>query len=362
MYPRLVINLKKLRQNLDAIARITTDQGGCSLMVVTKGMCADREMVDILLNDERVGYLADARVRNIKTYYQDAKTHGKSTVLLRLPMECEIEEAVKYVDISFNSEITTIRSLNEEAEKQGKVHKIVLMIDVGDLREGLFFKEEEKIFDTVAETLLMKNIELFGVGVNLTCYGAIIPTDENLSVLVDMAEKIERKFNIRLEMRSGGNSSSLYLIWKSGLPKGINNLRVGEAFLLGNDTAYGERVPGTSGDALTLEAQIIELQGKPSIPIGEIGVDGFGQRPSFEDRGTIKRAILAIGKQDADPDSLKPIDRGIDILGASSDHMIADVTKSEREYKVGDVIGFELEYRGLLKAATSMYVERFYVR
>ncbi|HOA42773.1 MAG TPA: alanine/ornithine racemase family PLP-dependent enzyme, partial [Bacillota bacterium] len=145
------------------------------------------------------------------------------------------------------------------------------------------------------------------------------------------------------------------------LPEGINNLRIGEAFILGNETAYGQCIAGTNGDAIVLEAQIIELKTKPSVPIGEAGMDAFGQRPVYEDRGNIKRAILAIGKQDADIDSMTPIDPDIDILGASSDHLIMDVTPSKKEYKVGDVISFTLGYGGLLKAATSNYVNRTYI-
>jgi predicted amino acid racemase len=145
------------------------------------------------------------------------------------------------------------------------------------------------------------------------------------------------------------------------LPEGINNRRLGEAFLLGNDTAYGTKLPGTVSDALILEAQIVELKSKRSLPIGEIGVDAFGQKPYYEDRGIIKRAILAIGKQDTDPDSMESIDEKIEILGASSDHLIIDVSKSDADYKVGDVIRFRVGYSGMLKCATSSYVEKIYI-
>ena len=204
------------------------------------------------------------------------------------------------------------------------------MIDLGDLREGLFFRERDTIYETVEEILKLSNIQLFGLGVNLTCYGAIIPKHDNLSILVQLAEDIRARYNLELPMVSGGNSSSLYLIEKGELPEGINNLRIGEAFILGNETAYGQCIAGTNGDAIVLEAQIIELKTKPSVPIGEAGMDAFGQRPVYEDRGNIKRAILAIGKQDADIDSMTPIDPDIDILGASSDHLIMDVTPSKR--------------------------------
>jgi predicted amino acid racemase len=235
------------------------------------------------------------------------------------------------------------------------------MIDLGDLREGIFFKNEDEIFNTVEEILKLKNIELFGLGVNLTCYGAVIPKKDNLSVLVEIARKIEKKFDIKLQMISGGNSSSIYLIGKNELPEGINNLRVGEAFLLGGETAYSQKLKGFYDDAFTLEAEIIELKEKQSVPIGETGVDAFGNKPVYEDRGIIKRAIIAVGRQDVDPDALSPIDEKIDILGASSDHLILDMSKSDRVYQVGDTVAFKLSYSSLLRATTSGYVDRVYV-
>ena len=360
MYPRLIVDLKKLESNLDAVAKITKEQGGCSLMIVTKGLCADKEMCKMVAKHPAVDFMADSRVANIKSYAYEARTNEAMTVLLRIPMHSEVADVVKYVDLSFNSELSTIRLLNEEAAKLGTKHNILLMIDLGDLREGIFYQDEDIIFETVEEILAMKNINLYGIGVNLTCYGAIIPMHDNLSNLVAIARKIEEKFGIKLQMVSGGNSSSIYLIGKGELPEGINNLRLGESFLLGNDTAYGEKLPGTTGDALVLEAQIVELKEKPSLPIGEVGVDAFGQKPYYEDRGIIKRAIIAIGKQDTDIDSMEPLDPDVEILGGSSDHIILDVTKSSKGYKVGDIVQFVVGYGGMLKTATSPYVEKVY--
>lgn len=362
MYPRLLVDLNKLKSNLDAVAKITKEQGKCSLMIVTKGLCADPEMAKMVANHPAVDFMADSRVMNIKTYAEEARKNGKMTVLLRIPMHAEVADVVKYVDLSFNSELSTIRLLNEEAGKIGVKHNVLLMIDLGDLREGIFYQNEDQIFAAVEEILAMENINLYGVGVNLTCYGAIIPKNDNLSNLVAIARKIEEKFGIKLNMVSGGNSSSIYLIGKGELPEGINNLRLGESFLLGNDTAYGEKLLGTVSDTLILEAQIVELKEKPSLPIGEVGVDAFGQKPYYEDRGIIKRAIIAIGKQDTDIDSMEPLDEKIDILGGSSDHIILDVTKSDTEYKVGDVVRFVLGYGGMLKTATSPYVEKAYIK
>ena len=363
MYPRLTFDLNKSRQNLDVVSR-TVKRAGCSLMIVTKSFCADPHIAGLIAAHPAVDYLADSRIQNLAAMHH----LPKEKVLLRLPQASEAETVIDFADISFNSELETIRLLDREARRQGRLHKIVLMIDLGDLREGLFFRDTDTIGHTVYEVMKLENIELFGLGVNLTCYGAIIPKHDNLSLLTELADGLREEYGIPLPMISGGNSSSYYLIEKgeregeaAGLPRGINNLRLGEAFILGNETAYSRRIEGTNSDAVTLEAQIIELKTKPSLPIGEVGVDAFGEKPYYEDRGLIKRAILAIGKQDAEIGSMMPVDSKIDILGASSDHLILDVTKSDREYRVGDVVRFTLGYGGLLKAATSAYVGRIYL-
>lgn len=355
MYPRLVIDLNKIKNNLDKTIEMVKG-AGCSLMIVTKGYCADMEIYQ-MLNESSIDYLADSRIQNLKKY----EGTKKERVLLRLPMQSEADEVVRYSDLSLNSEIETIKKLNKAAENQNKTHKILLMIDLGDLREGIFFKDEEDIYHAVGEILLLKNIELYGLGVNLTCYGAVIPKNENLSILVETAAKIEEKFNIKLQMISGGNSSSVYLIGKKELPEKINNLRVGEAFLLGDETAYSEMLDGFYDDAFVLEAEIIELKEKQTVPVGETGVDAFGNKPVYEDLGVIKRAIIAVGRQDVDPYNLHPIDSKISVLGASSDHLILNVQDSDVEYKTGDIVKFKLSYSSLLRATTSSYVQKIYV-
>lgn len=355
MYPRLVIDLKKIKNNLDKTIEMVKG-AGCSLMIVTKGYCADMEIYKIL-EESSIEYIADSRIQNLKKY----EGTKKSRVLLRLPMQSEADEVVRYSDVSLNSEIETIKKLNIAAKNQSKIHKILLMIDLGDLREGIFFKDEQEIYHAVEEILKLKNIELYGLGVNLTCYGAVIPKNENLLILVEIAKKIEKKFNIKLQMISGGNSSSVYLIGKNELPEGINNLRIGEAFLLGDETAYSQMLDNFYDDAFTLEAEIIELKEKQTVPIGETGVDAFGNKPVYEDLGIIKRAIIAVGRQDVDPDNLHPIDSKISILGASSDHLILNVQNSEEEYKTGDIVKFKLSYSSLLRATTSNYVDKIYV-
>lgn len=354
-YPKLIFDLDKLRNNIDVVGKVT-HEAGCSMMIVTKSFCADPNVTKMIDEHPLVDFLADSRVHNLKKMEKSTKPK----VLLRIPQESELEEMVRYADISFQSEPDVLIKTDEAAAGQDIVHKVVLMVDLGDLREGIFYEDRDTIMDTVKLVIDSDNLEFYGIATNLTCYGAIIPKEDNLSILTDIAREIEIKFGIDPQMVSGGNSSSYYLAEQGDLPEGIDNLRLGEAFVLGNETAYGRRISGTYNDGVILEAQIVELKNKPSLPIGESGMDAFGNKPAYEDRGIINRAIIAIGQQDTDPDSVTPVDSNIDILGASSDHMILDVTNSDEDYKVGDIISFTLGYGGLLKASTSEYVKKEY--
>jgi len=357
MYPKLVVNLKKLQFNV----RFLTDklkEHGLSIMAITKVHSADKEIVNLFDTFPEIEYFGDSRIENLMTY----QGSQKKKILIRVPMHSEIKETVQYADMSFNSERSTIKRLNEEAKKQNKIHDVLLMVDLGDLREGFF--QEDELMDTVADIMQMDHIKIMGLGTNLTCYGAVLPDEKNLGQLLAYQAKIEEKFDVKLEMISGGNSSSLYLLDDSELtlPKGITNLRIGEAFFSGGETAHGRQYPTMHDDVFTLQAEIVELKEKPSFPIGNRGVDAFGQMPTFEDKGNRMRGILAVGRQDVAFDGLRPIDAGISIVGASSDHLIVDFTDSQNAYQVGDVVEFNMDYGAMLAAFTSKYIKKEYVK
>ena len=268
-------------------------------------------------------------------------------------MISEVEDVVKYVDISLNSELDTVKALSKAAVKLGIAHKIILMIDLGDLREGYF--ELEELYRDIKIIKDLENINLVGIGTNFTCYGGVIPNAKLHKKQAEIAKEIKDRLNIDIKIISGGNTSSVHLIDK-GVLEGINNLRLGESLLFGTDSAYGGRFEETYNDAFTLEVEIIEMKEKPSVPTEEIGKDAFGNVPTFEDRGVRKRIICAIGKQDVDFDTLYPYDSDLIILGGSSDHLIIDSSDSKVNYKIGDKIIFNIHYVSLLRLMNSEYV------
>lgn len=349
MFPRINIDLDKMYNNVVRFKKMCS-QSDINLMAVTKSFCADKKIAKTQVK-AGVKYLADSRIQNLKKL-EDLKA---SKVLIRIAMQSELKEVIKYVDISFHSELSTLEKLNELAnEKQ----KVLLMLDLGDLREGIL---PEDIEEFVSKVQSFENIKIIGFGVNLTCYGGIIPSPNNLGKLEEISLDMAERFNLDLELISGGNSSSLFLLNENKMPKNINNLRLGEAIVLGRETAYGNLVDDTHQDVFTLEAEIVELKTKGSLPIGEVGMDAFGNKPTFKDQGEILRGIVAIGQQDVNPDGLIPFNPEISILGASSDHLILNLEETDKSYKVGDTIKFKVDYGALLKLTTSEYVDRNYI-
>ncbi|MDC0558884.1 alanine/ornithine racemase family PLP-dependent enzyme [Candidatus Izimaplasma bacterium] len=350
MYPRIIINKDKFRHNLRTMLDIS-HANNLTVMAVSKVFCADQELLSIMIEEE-VDFIADSRIQNLTGIHSVIPK-----VLLRLPMHGEVIEVVKHSDISLNSELSTIKLLNSAAKDLNKIHGIIVMIDLGDLREGII--EEIELFSVVEEVLKMEHIALRGIGTNLTCYGGIIPTEENLSRLVEFKDKIEQKYDISLEIISGGNSSSIELMNNGLIPVGINNIRLGESVVLGRETAFGNFIDNTYNDVFTFEADIIEVKEKPTVPIGLRGMNAFGKVPIFKDKGITLRAILAVGKQDVDHTELIPFDT-VNAIGSSSDHIIVDVSNSYNVYEVGDQMLFRLTYGSILSLMTSKYVTKYY--
>ncbi|MFZ5967816.1 MAG: alanine/ornithine racemase family PLP-dependent enzyme [Bacillota bacterium] len=359
-YPLLEINLDKINQNLAFITDLCKERG-ISVSGVVKGVNAIPEIVDIFMNGD-CSHIAHSRMDQLRSIKK--KGCKLPLMLLRLPMLSEIDELVDIVDISLNSERKTLERIEEECIRQEKKHKVILMFDLGDLREGIIDEKEFEDLTVFTENHLTQ-VELMGIGTNLGCYGSVKPTPENLGRLCRIAQKIEERIGRKLEIVSGGATTSIPLILEGTMPEGINHLRIGEGILLGRDLVdlWGYDMPYIHKDTIVLKAQVIEVREKPTYPIGELFVDAFGKKPEYIDSGIRKRAILAVGKQDfVFYDSLIPKLQGVKIVGASSDHLIVDVEECGQEINLGDVMEFEMFYGPMLYLTGSPSVEKKFIR
>ena len=359
MYPRVEINLKKLRSNIDQMVSRCNNQG-IDVAGVIKG-CTGIPQCAKQFEEGGCKFIASSRLEQL----QDAKDFGIKLplMLIRIPMLSEVTDVIKLTDISLNSEEVVLKALNDEAIIQGKVHQVILMADLGDLREG-FWNKEELLNTAVKVETQMNGLELAGIGTNLGCYGSINATPEKLQELVDLAELIERRIGRTLKYISGGATTSLPRVLEGNMPKRINLLRVGEGILLAKDLKdlWGMDMSFMYQDVFVLKAEVIEVKDKPSHPVGEIMFDAFGFKQEYTDRGIRRRALLALGKVDyAFPDMIYPRDKGIEILGASSDHTIVDVQDAERDFKVGDIMTFDLCYATIVYVTNTRNVKQIFV-
>jgi predicted amino acid racemase len=351
--PGLEIDLGIIRHNtVQVVTRC--HQKGIAVLGVTKGFSAIPEIVAAMVQGGVDG-LADSRMENIIELRELG--FNQPMTLLRIPRLSNVDLVVQHADTSVNSEITVVRALAQAAQSVGKTHKIILMVDVGDLREGVL---QENVISTARQISRLQGIKLVGLGTNMGCFGGILPSSQNLGQLVELGKMVENQLELELEILSGGGSSTLMLLENDAIPAGINQLRIGESILLGTDTTNYRRIPWLCSNAFLLTAEVIELKTKPSVPIGDVGRDAFGNIPQFEDIGDRKRAILALGKQDVYIEGIIPVDEQIVVLGASSDHLIVDVTDYPHRLKVGDTLTFRLTYAGLVAVSQSKYITRYF--
>lgn len=358
-YPRVEINLQYLKENVAAIAKRCADFG-IDIAGVIKGTTGIPQCAQMFA-EGGAKLIASSRLEQI----EDAQNYGINLpcLLLRVPMMSELSEVVRLCQISLNSEVSVLKALNEEAARQNKIHEVILMADLGDLREGFWDKDE-----MVAAALMVENeldhLSLAGVGTNLGCYGSIEATSDKLDELVVIAERIEEKIGRTLKYISGGATTSLMRIFDGDMPKRINLLRVGEGILLANDLQrfFGYNLSFMHQDVYTLKAEVIEVKDKPSHPIGKISIDAFGHQPEYVDRGIRKRALLAIGKVDyGSIDEIFPKDEGIEIIGASSDHTILDIEDAKRRLKPGDIVEFSINYASIVYLTNCRNVQLVFV-
>lgn len=345
--PRLEIDLDKIEHNAGTLVDRLALRG-ISVTGITKSILGSPDIVAAL---QRAGVtrLGDSRIDNIEHMHH---AHiDASMSLIRSPMLSQVERVVTHADISFNTELSVIHELSAAAVDAGRPHAIVLMVELGDLREGIMPADMEAV---VRETLGLPGIIIKGIGTNLACRSGVSPDNNNMAELSALADSLESTFDIHFDIVSGGNSANLDWALGDSTPGRINDLRLGESILLGCETLHRRPIEGLHTDAFTLIAEVIESKTKPTQPRGTIAQNAFGEETVASDRGDITQAILAIGRQDTDPHGLVPV-AGITIIGSSSDHL---VVQSDSHLAVGDQLPFQINYSALTRAMTSPFVKK----
>lgn len=352
---RVTIDLQGLRHNIKVI-KGWMDKHQASWTVVTKVLCGHTSTLTAL-QSLGIKSMGDSRLTNLRAI--EKITPDLETWYLRVADLSSVKDVVSLADVSLNSETEVIRSLNDEAKKIDRVQRIIIMIELGDLREGILPGSLIEFYETVFD---LSNIEVIGIGANLGCLAGAVPNIDQFTQLALYRELLELKFKRKLQLISAGSSAVLPLLLEGTLPKAINHFRIGEAIFLGTDLINGGTLPGLKDDAIILEAEIAEIKEKGLVPLAEtISMTPF---ESDQVNGDLSpgqrgfRALVSVGQLDTEITGLTPINSDYHIAGASSDVTVVNIGDDQGGLNVGDTIKFRLNYAALLRLMSGKYIEK----
>jgi ornithine racemase len=350
----VTLDIKKLKSNFEYLNTLFL-KNGIEWSVVSKVLSGNKVFLTELLKFD-IQQICDSRVTNLKMV--KSINPEIETIYIKPPAKRSIASIVKYADISMNTEFETIKLLSDEAKRQNKMHKIIIMIELGELREGVMGDDFMAFYERV---FLLTNIQVVGIGANLTCLYGVLPNHDKLIQLSLYEQLIEAKFDRQIKYVSGGSSVTIPLIFQNLLPRGINHFRVGETLFLGTDIYNNRPFKKMNSSIFQLYSEIIELTKKPMVPDGEMGTNVEGEEFEFDPINigeTTNRAIIDIGLLDVEVNHLELVDKNIKVAGASSDMIVIDLNENKKNYKVGDLIEFKLDYMGILRIINSKYIEK----
>lgn len=351
---RLVINLQALHHNIETIDGWIKNHGA-TWTLVTKALCGHADTIRAL-QALGVRSMADSRLDNLRAVGKISPDF--ESWYLRLPSLTRVREVVAVSDVSLNSEIKVIDEIDRVAGEMGKTHHIIVMIELGDLREGILPGSLIEFYEHVFK---LDHIEVLGIGANLGCLAGIVPTIDQMMQLVLYRELLELKFDHRLPMISAGSSAVLPMLLEGRVPEGINHFRIGEAVFLGTDLVNGGILQGLRDDAFILEAEILEMKEKSlAMHADSAGISTFEPISTEEfapgQRG--HRALVAVGQLDAEVKALIPINRNVQLAGASSDVTVVNLGDNPDGLKVGDYVRFRPAYSALVRLMIGKYIEK----
>jgi predicted amino acid racemase len=351
---RLEINKDAFAYNCRTI-RSWMEYRDVDWFAVVKALSGHSQSIQLMM-EAGIRHFAGSRLENLETIQQmNTDCH---VWYLRPPSISEVSRMVSCCDGSLNSEIETLFLINQEARKISKRHKIILMIELGDLREGILPENLVKFYESVSQ---LDYLEIMGIGSNIGCLHGSLPTREQYSQLALCRELIELKFKTKLKWVSAGTSVALPWLKEGTLPSEINHFRVGESLFLGNSLLNGKRLQPLRGDVFELHAEIVEYSEKSLSPtVGGGEINPFPTIPLEEIRPGARgrRALISIGRLDCDVTGLAPLDTGHQIAGATSDLTVVNISAEAKPLKLGEKMRFTPNYSALIGLMHSRYVIR----
>lgn len=355
---KLKIHPKRIIKNIEKMNSYISDQGK-DWSLVTKVLNGHKHSLEKILTSEVIKgthSIADSRISSLRTIKNI--DNDIVTMYLKPPAKSMIKNVIRYADISLNTDFQTINLLNQEAKNQDVIHQIIIMIELGELREGVvrnrFLDFYEKVFN-------LSNIKVIGLGTNLGCMYGIEPTFDKLIQLCLYEQLIETRFNQNLELVSGGSSITLPLLKQKKVPEGVNHLRVGEAVFLGTSPLEQKKFMNLSTNAFEFVGNIVELQKKENQPDGIMGSGNVGHVETMDEEEILKeeyKALLDFGVIDVDSTNLTPKNRQAQFLGTTSDLTVYSLGLDISKYQKEKLMHFKPNYMAVARLMNSKFIKK----
>lgn len=331
---QLKIDLSKIQYNAH-ILRDMCRRSYVHFTPVVKGVGGDDRIIQSLA-EIGITHFADARIDNIR----ESDNGQYSYTMIRTGNQQELENIVNHTDISIQTELETIQQVNHIAQSLNKTHDILLMVDWKDEREGI---QTYEVVEYINKVVNMPNVKIKGLAFNFMCFHSDAPTSEDIQLINEFVAHVEGQTGLNMQIVSGGNSSVLPEMAKGHLGK-INELRIGETLFRGVNTTTDTAIPALYQDAIILEAEIVEI--KP--------------RMRHQSHHDYLQAILDIGNLDTKIPEILPLHHDVDVLGATSDHVMVDLYNHDN-YQVGDTIQYSLGYSAMAQSMYMPNIKKTYV-
>lgn len=358
----LTIQVEKIKNNIKNLSNYFAHHN-IHWSLITKVFSGDKEFLENILTQDvikNISSVGDSRLTSLKNLKE--VNPKMRTIYIKPPAEIYAKDIVKYADVSLNSSFTTILALNEAAQKAQAIHQIIIMIEMGELREGV---NRSDIMDFYKKVFKLSNIDVIGIGSNLGCMYGVEPTYDKLLQLSLYKELIAAKFSKKLKYISGGTSITLPLIEQNIVPKDINHFRIGEAAFFGVSPLDNKQFKNLNTDTFQFKANIIELEEKKIVPDGIISEANIGHTANFnlinKNKTSIK-AILDFGMLDVDREDIEPLDPNISFVGITSDMLVVDLGENHnKKYTIGSEIIFRPNYMAVARLLNSKFIAKRFV-
>lgn len=323
----LEIDLTKIKQNTSNLKRALN---GLQIVGVIKACAGDLKIAKAMA-EGGIEVIADSRIENFELI-QDISV---KRMLLRAPFVGEpwgLMNVIDFVIISNLDELNRLKRFYEGSRKIG----LIINVETGFGREGFDPRQLKIVIDKIAG--MGQPYYLKGFSTNTACKNGTDPLKQ-LNYFVDIVYSFAQTPGPRPQtlVVSGGNSSVLPSALANRLPAIINQLRVGEAILLGHDTVKYKQVASNNSDAFRLRAEVLQQNSDKAK----------------------NRAILAVGYQDIGAGNLKAAQPGIKkTINIYSEHCVVQLND---DVCLGKMVSFQPDYYALLALMTSPYVKKIYI-